>query len=153
MVVTRSIFQIKVYPRTSIDSSRRVRQLAHAVQGQITLSCGKRIAKHMPAIISSWIAGLYDNDKTVSRAANESFNHAFSSEEKQKNVWRVYLSSILEYCQDIIVKETPGTLSDERTTSPDDASAKYSRVVGTALLVVTNLLGSCRSSCSMRTEV
>ena len=151
--MTRNLFQVKVYPRTSIDSTRRVRQLAHALQGQITLSCGKRIAKHMPAIVFSWIAGLYDNDKTVSRAANESFNRAFSSEGKRRNVWRVYQSSILEYCQDVVVKETPLTLSDERTTSPDDASAKYSRVVGTAVLVVTNLMGSCRPSCSMHIGV
>lgn len=94
----------------------------------------------MPASIVSWLAGLYDNDKSVSRAANESFYKIFNSEEKRRHVWRLYQSSILEYAQDVINKETANTLSDERTVSPDDAYAKYSRVVGAAIMMVNNLL-------------
>lgn len=100
------------------------------------------MAKHMPTIVASWVAGLYDNDKSVSRAASEAFRRVFSSEEKRANVWRVYQSSILEYSRNVIVKESIATLSDERTVSPDDASAKYSRVAGAAVMMVTNLLGS-----------
>ncbi|KAL6715189.1 hypothetical protein ACLMJK_007453 [Lecanora helva] len=133
---------IKVYPRTSIDSSRRVRQLAHTAQGQIAHSCGKRMARHMPAIVASWLAGLYDNDKSVNRAAHESFNQVFSSEEKRVNVWRLYQSSILDYSTNVVAKETASSLSDERTVSPDDSSAKYSRVVGAATMMVTSLLES-----------
>ena len=100
------------------------------------------MAKHMPTIAAPWLAGMYDNDKSVSRAANDSFTRAFSSQEKRRNVWRLYQSSILQYSKDVVAKETATTLSDERTTSPDDASAKYSRVVGAAVMVVTSLLGS-----------
>ena len=130
-----------MYPRSSIDTSRRVRQLAHTVQGQIAISCGKRIAKHLPAIVAPWLAGQYDNDKFVSRAAHEAFNSVFRSEDKKNNVWRLYQASILEFARNVIVKETTSTLSDERTVSPDDASAKYSRVVGASIMVVSNLLG------------
>jgi len=98
------------------------------------------MARYMPTTVASWLAGLYDKDKSVSRAANESFHKIFKSEEKRKNVWRLYQSSILEYAQDVIVKETANTLSDERTVSPDDASAKYSRVVGAAIMMVNQLL-------------
>lgn len=100
------------------------------------------MARHMPVVAASWVAGQYDNDKSVSRAANESFHRVFSSEEKQKNVWRLYQLSILEYARDVIAKETKNTLSDERTTSVDDASAKYSRVVGASIMMVTNLMES-----------
>ncbi len=106
------------------------------------MSCGKRMAKHMPTIVASWLAGLYDNDKSVGRAANEAFGRVFSSEEKRAHVWRVYQSSILEYCHNVIARESIATLSDERTVSPDDASAKYSRVAGATVMMVTNLLGS-----------
>ena len=136
-----AVNQIKVYPRSSIDTSRRVRQLAHTVQGQIAISCGKRIAKHLPAIVAPWLAGQYDNDKSVSRAANEAFNGLFGSEDKKNNVWRLYQVSILKFARDVIVKETSSTLSDERTVSPDDASAKYSRVVGASIMVISNLIG------------
>ena len=100
------------------------------------------MARHMPKVAASWVAGQYDNDKSVSRAANESFRQVFSSEEKINNVWRLYQTSLLEYAMDVIVKETANTLSDERTTSPDDSASKYSRVVGASILMVTNLMGS-----------
>lgn len=132
----------KIYPRSSIDTSRRVRQLAHTLQGQLAISCGKRMARHMPKVAASWVAGQYDNDKSVSRAANESFKRVFGSEEKVKNVWRLYQVSILEYAREVVLKETTDTLSDKRTTSPDDSSAKYSRVVGASIMMVTNLVES-----------
>lgn len=136
------ITQAKIYPRSSIDTSRRVRQLSHTLQGQVAISCGKRMARHMPNVAASWVAGQYDNDKSVSRAANESFKRVFGSEEKVKNVWRLYQVSILEYAEDVVLKETMDTLSDKRTTSPDDSSAKYSRVVGASIMMVTNLVES-----------
>ena len=95
----------------------------------------------MPRIVGAWLSGLYDNDKLVTRAAYDAFTNVFPSDDKQKNVWRVYQPSILEYCRDAILKESVRTLSDERTTSPDDAEAKYARVVSSAISVVTNILG------------
>lgn len=105
------------------------------------MSCGKRIAKHMPQIVSSWLAGLYDNDKSVTRSARESLRRVFTSEEKLKSLWRVYQSSIVGYAGDAIEKETVYTLSDERATSPDDASAKYARVIGAAISMVATVIG------------
>lgn len=91
--------------------------------------------------MGSWLAGLYDSDKIVIRAAQESFKEAFPTKEKQKNVWRIYLESILRYVSDVIFKESVNTLSDERTTSPDDALTKYARVVGAAIYVISYALG------------
>lgn len=91
--------------------------------------------------MGSWLAGLYDSDKIVIRAAQESFKEVFPTEEKQKNVWRIYIESILRYVSDVVSKESVNTLSDERTTSPDDASTKYARVVGAAIYVVSYALG------------
>lgn len=96
----------------------------------------------MPQIVGSWLAGSYDNDKPVARAAYESLKQVFASEEKMNGVWRVYQTAILEYATDIIMNETIHSLSDERTTSPDDASGKYSRVIGSAILLVMNAIGT-----------
>lgn len=95
----------------------------------------------MPKIIGPWLAGLYDNDRSVSRAAQESLKQVFPSEEKLSNLWRLYLASIIVYSLDAITKETVNTLSDERTTSPDDAAAKHTRVLATALSLVTHIIG------------
>lgn len=96
----------------------------------------------MPSVVPAWLAGNYDNDKSVSRATKESFKQVFPAEDKYNNIWRIYRASILEYARDAIVKETVHTLSDERTTSPDDASAKYSRTIGAVIMVITHSIGA-----------
>ncbi|KAG2014555.1 hypothetical protein GB937_006516 [Aspergillus fischeri] len=131
---------IKIYPRASIDLSRRVRQTAHSAQGSIACVVGKRIAPYLPKVIGAWLAGFYDNDRPVHRAALESFMQVFTTQEKRNGVWKVYQSSILDFVDDVILQQTPQTLSDERTVKPDDAETKYARVVGTALLLLNRVI-------------
>ncbi|KAI9370806.1 hypothetical protein BJX61DRAFT_513943 [Aspergillus egyptiacus] len=133
---------IKIYPRASIDLHRRVRQVAHSVQGSIACLVGKRIARFLPKVIGAWLAGVYDNDKLVHQSAVESFTRVFPTDEKRQGVWKVYQSSILDFVDDVILQQTPLTLSDERTVKPEDAEAKYSRVVGTAILLFNRILGN-----------
>ncbi|EFQ98580.1 hypothetical protein MGYG_01606 [Nannizzia gypsea CBS 118893] len=132
----------KVYPRTSIDSSRRVRQLAHSLQGYIVSTAGKRIVRYISGTIGAWLAGLYENDKLVKKSAQDSLIKSFPTEEKQQGIWTVYQTSILEFIADATLQQTPLTLSDERTVRPDDAEAKYARVVATALLELNRLLAT-----------
>ena len=136
---------ISLYPRASIDNARRVRQLAHTLHGQISQAAGKRIAKHMPKIVGAWLAGKEDPDHLVAKAADEAWRQLFVTETKQREAWRAYQSSILEFCTTAILKETSLSLSDERTTSPDDAAAKYARVVGSNVKVVTTALNTLSS--------
>lgn len=135
--------QINVYPRTSIEISRKVRQLAHLVQGLLASLAGKRIARHLPKVIGAWLSGLYDSDRLVSRAAQESIIRVFPTEEKRNNIWKIFQGSILEFVADIIFQQTPQTLSDDRTVKPDDAEAKYNRVVATAILLLDRILSIC----------
>ena len=131
-----------LYPRTSIDTSRRVRQLAHVVQGHLAAACGRRVAKHMPAVAGAWLSGTFDNDRAVARSARESFAKVFATPEKQDGVWKTFHRPTLEYCRNALLNETSRTLSDERTVSPDDAEAKYARTAGTALLTVVYAMGN-----------
>ncbi|XHG07096.1 hypothetical protein AWENTII_010256 [Aspergillus wentii] len=133
---------VKIYPRASIDLARRVRQLAHTIQGSVAGLVGKRIARYLPKVVGAWLAGLYDNDRPVQRSAVESFTRVFSTDEKRNSVWKIYQSSVLDFADDVILQQTPLTLSDERTVKPDDAEAKYARVAGTALLLFNRILGT-----------
>ena len=99
----------------------------------------------MPQISGAWLTGIYDNDKSVSRAAQESFKRVFPTEEKYNNVWRIFQSELVRWCKNIVENETANTLSDERTTSPDDATMKYARTSGAALMLITNLIGGYHS--------
>ena len=130
----------KLFPRISIDNARRARQLAYGLHGRVVASAGKRFIKYIPSTIGAWLAGLQDGDKPVARSAQESFKNAFPNEDKQKGVWKAFHESILLYCSNAILSETTQTLSDERTVSPDDAEAKYSRAVGGAMLTTASTL-------------
>ena len=131
---------VDLYPRTSIDNSRRVRQLAHSLQGSLTSSAGKRIAPHLPKAVGSWLCGLYDNDRSVARAAHDALAISFPTEEKRSVLWEVYKQSLLEYADDAILVQTSATLSDERSTSKDDAESKHARVTGSAIYMLGQLI-------------
>lgn len=130
----------KLFPRLSVDNTRRVRQLAHSLNGLVCEKCGKRIARHMPRIAGPWLAGTFDNDRVVSRAAAVAMDAVFPTPEKVYGVSRTFQRSILEFCRASLLQENVQTLSDSRTTSADDAEALYARVVSTSLSVIEGLL-------------
>lgn len=101
---------------------------------------GKRIARHLPKVVGPWLAGLYDNDKLVQRAAQESMNTAFPTKDKKQGIWAVYQTPILDFVVDAVLRQTAQTLSDERVVRPDEAEAKYARVVATGIEVFKQLL-------------
>ncbi|KAF2236294.1 hypothetical protein EV356DRAFT_482442 [Viridothelium virens] len=131
---------VKCYPRLSIDSDRRVRQLSHTLQGRLSAACGKRIALYLPTLVGSWLAGLYDSDRATARGAQDSLKLVFPAQEKLHGLRKIYHESIVRYCQDAILHETSQTLSDERSVSPDDAEAKYVRVVSSTIMLMSSLL-------------
>jgi len=133
------VFQVQLYPRTSIDNSRRVRELSHAFQLELMKSARRRMEKRVPRIVGPWLAGTFDRDRIVARAASDGLSSFLSSEDRLLQFWRKCQVQILEYATDA-VKETVDTLSDERSTSRDDADAKYYRVLSGSLSLVLGLL-------------
>jgi len=110
------------------------------LQGQVCQCSGKRIARHVPNLVGAWTAGLYDTDKTVSRVADEAFETVFSSPEKRQNAFKAYQQPIIDFARDALLNETEKTLSDERTTTTEDADAKYQRLVASCIALVDNVL-------------
>lgn len=131
--------QVKLYGRTSIDNSRRVRELCHTVQLELMKSARKRMEKRIPKIAGPWLAGTFDKDRVVSRAATDALSSFLNTDEKVTQFWRRLQAQILDYALES-VRETPDTLSDERSTTKADSEAKYYRVVGASLALVLNLL-------------
>jgi len=129
-----------LYPRTSIDNSQIVRRNAHTLQGQLTVIAGKRIAPLLPKIVPSWLAGTFDSDKSVAKAASDALGRSFTTPEKRAALWNLYQDPIYERIEDSLLAQTATTLSDERTTSPDEAEHKYVRVVGTGLRLLGQLI-------------
>ncbi|KAI0097748.1 hypothetical protein GGR51DRAFT_540164 [Nemania sp. FL0031] len=130
---------VQSYPRVSIDNSRRVRELSHALQFELMKSARKRMEKSVPKIVGPWLAGTFDRDRAVSRAATEGLSSFLTTPEKITQFWRRCQQQILNYARDVI-KETAETLSDRRSTNADDADAKYFRVLAGSLALVLTLL-------------
>ena len=93
------------------DFDRQVRSKAHAVHTSICLAAGKRFSKHMRVCIGPWVTSLYDQDRQVSRAAVDSFEKVFDTEQKRNIVWDKYGGDILRYISDILTNETAKTIS------------------------------------------
>ncbi|KAF4636575.1 hypothetical protein G7Y89_g1514 [Cudoniella acicularis] len=135
---------VKFYPRVSIHNNRRVREQAHNLQLMLLKSARKRMEKHIPDTVGSWLAGCYDKDNFVARAAQNGISSFLDTDKKVVAFWTRCQPRILDYAEEAI-NETSESLSDERNTSADDAQALYLRVVGSSISLVTNLLLKLKS--------
>ena len=95
--------------------------------------------KYIPRVVGAWLAGTFDRDRVVSRAASDGLSSFLKTDEKTIQFWRKCHVQILDYASEAI-RETPDSLSDERSTTKEDAEAKYYRVIGGSLSLIINLL-------------
>ncbi|KAJ4287839.1 hypothetical protein N0V88_007549 [Collariella sp. IMI 366227] len=130
---------VELYPRLSIDDSARVREVSHQLLFHLLNAAKKRMAKKLPAFVGPWLAGTFDRDKRVARAASEALASFLQTKEKEAAFWKAVQTRALEFATEAI-KETPDTLSDERSTTKQDSDAKYFRVVGASLALALNLV-------------
>lgn len=102
-------------------------------------SARKRMERHIPKVVGAWLAGLYDRDRAVARAASDGLGSFLTSPEKAEAFWKKCQPQILAFALEAI-QETEDTLSDDRSTTKEDAEAKYFRVINASLSLVLRLL-------------
>ena len=76
------------------------------------------------------------------RAAQDALSQVFPTPEKQSALGKVYQANILDHCRDVILRETPKTLSDERSISAEDSEAIYARVISSCIGLLSDLVTS-----------
>lgn len=130
---------VQLYPRISIDNDRRVRELSHTLQFELLKSARKRMERNIPKVAGVWLAGTFDRDTPVARSATGGLATFLTTEDKVAQFWKKCQPQVLEYATEAIA-ETPDTLSDERSTKPEDAEAKYYRVIAGSFSLVLGLL-------------
>ncbi|KAJ8061848.1 hypothetical protein OCU04_009640 [Sclerotinia nivalis] len=130
---------VNVYPRISIDNSRRVRELSHSVQYELLKSARKRMERYIPKIVGSWLAGTYDRDRAVARSATDGLTSFLDTDAKMNMFWNRCQNEILDYAEEAL-NETPYTLSDERSVPTEDANEKYFRVNSASVSLLASLL-------------
>ena len=109
------------------------------MQYDLLKSARKRFEKHIPATVGAWLAGIYDRDRPVSKAASDGIYSFLDTDEKVTKFWQRCQPQILDFVKEALA-ETSATLSDERTVNEDDSLAKYDRVMGAAFSLITGLL-------------
>jgi hypothetical protein len=92
-------------------------------------------------MVPTWLAGTFDNDKGVAKAATTGWESLLNTNEKMTALLKKSQPVILAYAQEGL-DETPESLSDERTMSPDDLKATYTRLIGNCIDMVTHLMKS-----------
>jgi hypothetical protein len=65
----------------------------------------------MKVLIGPWLTSLYDSDRTVARAATETFNTIFDTEEKRQTVVQKYGDEVFKYIMQVLANETAKTIS------------------------------------------
>ncbi|KAK0643798.1 hypothetical protein B0T16DRAFT_355478 [Cercophora newfieldiana] len=128
----------QLYARISIDNSRTVRESSHTLLVMLLKSARKRMEKRIPSMVGPWLAGTFDKDRVVSRAATSGLTF-LDTKEKEAKFWARCQAQILKFATEAVL-ETPDTLSDERSSTKEDSLAKYYRVIGGSLSLVLNLI-------------
>jgi len=128
-----------MYARVSIDNSRRVRELSHVLLFELMKSATKRMEKRIPFLVGPWLAGTYDRDKVVSRAAGDGLSSFLNTKEKERKFWGKCQAQIMDYATQAML-ETPDTLSDARSSTKEDALSKYYRVASGSLSLILGLI-------------
>lgn len=130
---------VHIFPHLSIDCERRVRELTQTMQFELMKSAKKRMERHIPKIVGPWLAGAYDRDRTVSRAASDCISSFLNTDEKTQMFWKKCKLQIIDYATEAM-KETSKTLSDMRFTSEEDAASVFHRVLYSTMSLVYTLL-------------
>lgn len=137
---------VQFYPKLAIDDSKKVRSYTHQIQSLFVKALGKSYAKYLKDTIGVWLAGLFDNDRSVSKACRESLNIAFNNnQEKITNIWKIFVQQILQYSYQVLAYETKETISDERFTTNDESETKFIRVVQAANMLLVQAIGVLNS--------
>ena len=97
------------------------------------------MVKYIPRTVGSWLAGTFDRDRVVSKAAKNGIASFLDTDKKVIMFLTRCQGDVLEYAQ-LAVKETPESLSDERAVSYDDRQAKYFRVIESSVAIACHLL-------------
>ena len=118
-----------------------MRQLAQSITASIITIQGKRITSLLPHIVTSWLAGLFDADRNVSKTVSDSLDAVFPSSEKRTKMWKNFQPAIVQFCVDTVFQETASSLSDEKSTTPEDSEDLYVRVMSSHVYLLAAMIG------------
>ncbi|GLV42170.1 Listerin E3 ubiquitin protein ligase 1 [Carabus blaptoides fortunei] len=125
-------FWPRLYALLAVDVEHRVREATHNAHRSVVLKVKRNLAPYLKQLAGPWFTSQYDTYPPAASAATLSFEDAFPSNKQQEAI--VFCQEdILSYICDNITVQTAQTLSNPKTTSPEEAEAKYERLLISSL--------------------
>ncbi|MED6284146.1 listerin E3 ubiquitin protein ligase 1, partial [Characodon lateralis] len=129
----------RIYCKISVDHDRRIREATQQAFEQLVLKVRRSLAPFLKSLMGHWILSQCDTYTPAASSACQTFQAAFSPA-KQPEALGFCKDEILNVLQDILLKETPDTLSDPQSVTEEEREAKYVRMLTSSLLGVKRLL-------------
>ncbi|XP_033741541.1 E3 ubiquitin-protein ligase listerin-like [Pecten maximus] len=134
-------FWPRMFNRAALDVDHRVRETTQHAMTALVVKARKHLAPHLRSLMGAWLLCQCDTYPTVSAAATQAFQSAFPPA-KQTDVLVYCRTEITQFLTDQLLNQTASTLSDPKTTDPDDMQNKYLRVMTSSLYALRKLLTS-----------
>ncbi|XP_077977369.1 E3 ubiquitin-protein ligase listerin-like isoform X1 [Glandiceps talaboti] len=129
----------RLYAKIANDHDRRVREAIQQAHEQVAVKVRRNLAPHLKYLMGPWLVGQCDTYGPAASAAKSAFNAAFPPT-KQTEAIAYCKEDILAYLKDNLFKQTLSTLSDPKSTPPEEMEAKYNRVMTSSLLAFRHFL-------------
>uniref|UniRef100_A0A1Y1KK52 E3 ubiquitin-protein ligase listerin n=1 Tax=Photinus pyralis TaxID=7054 RepID=A0A1Y1KK52_PHOPY len=125
-------FWPRLYCVLATDTDHKVREGTHIAHHQVVLKSKRNLAPYLKQFAGPWFTSQYDTYAPAASAATKSFQDAFPKN-KIKEAIAYCQEEILSYIGENLTIHTSSTLSNPKITSPEDAEAKYQRVLISSL--------------------
>ncbi|KAK4881955.1 hypothetical protein RN001_005274 [Aquatica leii] len=125
-------FWPRLYCALATDVDHKVREATHLAHQQVVSKSKRNLAPFLKQFAGPWFTSQYDTYAPAASAATKSFQDAFPKNKIPEAI--VYCQEeILAYICDNLTVHTAQTLSNPKTTTTEDAEAKYQRVLISSL--------------------
>lgn len=123
-----------------LEEERRIRISAYNLLASILGKLGKKSGYAMRDVAGLWTLGLNDVDKSVRRAATQSFGKTFATPEKRANFYQVFGNDITETALTYAFEKTAEILSDARFVNAAGIEYRYTNAVSSALRTLRDMI-------------
>ncbi|KAH3724799.1 E3 ubiquitin-protein ligase listerin-like [Dreissena polymorpha] len=134
-------FWPRMFNKLALDIDYRVREATQQAMSTLVSRVRRNLAPYLRNLMGAWLLSQCDTYPTVASAACASFQDAFPPA-KQAEVYVFCKDSVMEYLTENLVTQTSQTLSDAKTTEPEDMENKYNRVLTASLLAIRKLVSN-----------
>ncbi|XP_072022304.1 E3 ubiquitin-protein ligase listerin-like [Amphiura filiformis] len=129
----------RLYGRLTIDHDKRVREATQQTFQLLVEQVKRNLAPHLRSLMGPWLLAQCDTYPAAKTNARAAFECAFPLH-KQPDAIGFCSVQVIQYLQGNLFKETPTTLSDANTTTPEEQEEKYLRVISSSMLALGELV-------------